>query len=78
MDLLENHDLNGKKIGFGCLDTKTDKIETKEEIENIIKRGIELIGAENMLADPDCGMRMRSRDAAFSKLKSMTMAVKSL
>ncbi len=78
MDLLENHNLNGKKIGFGCLDTKTDKIETKEEIENLIKRGIELIGAENMLADPDCGMRMRSRDAAFSKLKSMTMAVKNL
>jgi 5-methyltetrahydropteroyltriglutamate--homocysteine methyltransferase len=78
IDLLENHNLNGKKIGFGCLDTKTDKIETKEEIEELIKKGIELIGAENMLADPDCGMRMRSRDAAFSKLKSMTEAVKRL
>ncbi|HML04134.1 MAG TPA: methionine synthase, partial [Methanobacterium sp.] len=78
MDLLENIDLNGKKIGFGCLDTKTDKIESKEEVEELIKKGIDLIGAENMLADPDCGMRLRSRDAAFSKLKSMTNAVKNL
>ncbi len=78
VNLLENHDLNGKKIGFGCLDTKTDNIETKEEVEGLIKKGIDLIGAENMIADPDCGMRMRSRDAAFSKLKSMTLAVKNL
>jgi len=78
VDLLENANLNGKKIGFGCLDTKTDKIETKEEVVELIKKGIDLIGAENMLADPDCGMRMRSRDAANHKLKSMTEAVKSL
>ncbi len=78
VDLLENANLNGKKIGFGCLDTKNDKIESKEEVEELIKKGIDLIGAENMIADPDCGMRMRSRDAAFSKLKSMTNAVKSL
>lgn len=78
VNLLENTNLNGKKIGFGCLDTKTDKIETKEEVVELIKKGIDLIGAENMLADPDCGMRMRSRYAAYHKLKSMTEAVKSL
>jgi 5-methyltetrahydropteroyltriglutamate--homocysteine methyltransferase len=78
INALENINLRGKKIGFGCLDTKTDRVETKEEVENLIKRGIDLIGAENMIADPDCGMRMRSRDAAFSKLNVMTNAVKNL
>ncbi|MEN4006137.1 MAG: methionine synthase [Methanobacteriaceae archaeon] len=78
VNLLENCNLKGKKIGFGCLDTKTDKIESREEIEELIKKGIVFIGAENIIADPDCGMRMRSRDAAFSKLKSMTEAVKNL
>ncbi|MGB9979882.1 methionine synthase [Methanobacterium sp.] len=76
INALENANLRGKKIGFGCLDTKTDKIETKEEVENLIKMGADFIGAENMLADPDCGMRMRSRDAAFSKLKVMTQVAK--
>ena len=76
INALENANLRGKKIGFGCLDTKTDKIESRKEVENLIKKGIDFIGAENMLADPDCGMRMRSRDAAFSKLKVMTEAAK--
>ena len=73
---LENANLRGKKIGFGCLDTKIDRVETKEEVEKLIKRGINFIGAENMIVDPDCGMRMRSRDSAFSKLKVMTEVAK--
>ena len=78
INALEHVDIKDKKIGFGCIDTKTDKIETKEEVEELIKRGIELLGTENMLIDPDCGMRMRSRNSALSKLKSMTDAVKNL
>ena len=78
INALENVNLRGKKIGFGCLDNKTDRIESREEVENLIKRGIDLIGAENMIADPDCGMRLRSREAAFSKLKVMTDVVKNL
>jgi Methionine synthase II (cobalamin-independent) len=78
INALENVNLRGKKIGFGCLDNKTDRIESREEVENLIKRGIDLIGSENMIADPDCGMRLRSRDAAFSKLKVMTDVVKNL
>ncbi len=78
INVLEDMDLKGKKIGFGCLDTKTDIVEKKEEVEELIKRGIDLIGAENMFTDPDCGMRMRSRDAAFSKLKVMVEAVKGI
>ncbi len=29
-----------------------------------------------MLIDPDCGMRMRSRNMAFAKLKNMCEAAK--
>ena len=76
INALENVNLHGKKIGFGCLDNKTDRIESKEEVENLIKKGIDLVGAENMIADPDCGMRLRSREAAFSKLKVMAEVAK--
>lgn len=76
INALENVNLRGKKIGFGCLDNKTDRIESKEEVENLIKKGIDLVGAENMIADPDCGMRLRSREAAFSKLKVLSAVAK--
>lgn len=76
LQVLENTNLRGKKIGLGCIDSKTDEIESKEHIIEIIKKGINTIGEENIIADPDCGMRLRSRDAAFSKLKLMVEVVK--
>jgi len=78
MQILENVDLKGKKIGFGCLNNKTDKIESKEEVESLIKKAIDLVGRDNLIIDPDCGMRLRSRDAAFAKLKVMVNVAKNL
>jgi 5-methyltetrahydropteroyltriglutamate--homocysteine methyltransferase len=63
-------------MGLGCIDTKTNTVETKEQVASIIKKGIELVGKENLIADPDCGMRLRSREAAYSKLKVMVETVK--
>ena len=78
MQILENVDLKGKKIGFGCLNNKTDKVESKEEVESLIKKAIDLVGRDNLIIDPDCGMRLRSRDAAFEKLKVMVNVAKNL
>jgi 5-methyltetrahydropteroyltriglutamate--homocysteine methyltransferase len=71
--LIEAH---GKIIGFGCIDTATNKIETVEQIEKTIRDGIEKIGKKNMWIDPDCGMRMRTREAAYRKLANMVEAVR--
>lgn len=76
LKILENTDLKGKKLGLGCIDSKTDEIEKREDVAFIIKKGIENLGKENIIADPDCGMRLRSREAAFSKLKVMVDTVK--
>ncbi len=76
MNVLENLLLKDKKIGFGCVDTKTERVESPEEIQKLLERGAELIGAENMMVDPDCGMRMLPQEAAYQKLKNMTEVVK--
>jgi len=69
-----NYD-GSKKIGFGCIDTKTEGIEKLDQVVDLIKRGIDIVGEDNMIVDPDCGMRMLSRDAALLKLKKMKEAV---
>jgi 5-methyltetrahydropteroyltriglutamate--homocysteine methyltransferase len=74
--ILENTNLRGKKIGLGCVDNKTDQVESKKQVAEILNKGIESIGKDNIIADPDCGMRMRTREAAFSKLKVMVETVK--
>lgn len=58
------------------MNNKTDEIESKEQVAEVIKKGIENLGKENIIADPDCGMRLRSRDAAYLKLKVMVETVK--
>ncbi len=71
--LIEAH---GKIIGYGCVDTATDNVETVEQIERAIRIGIERIGKENMWIDPDCGLRMRMRETAYQKLANMVEAVR--
>lgn len=73
---LENTDLKGKKIGFGCINTKKEEIETRQQVLDCIKRGVNAVGEENMIIDPDCGMRMLSRKSALAKLRTMKEAVK--
>jgi 5-methyltetrahydropteroyltriglutamate--homocysteine methyltransferase len=75
LNVLENTDIKGKKIGFGCVNTKTEKVDSPETVSKLIKKGIELIGEEKMIADPDCGMRMLPEQVAFQKLKNMKEAV---
>ena len=69
-----NYD-GSKKIGYGCIDTKTEKLEKLDQVVDIIKKGIDIVGEDNMIIDPDCGMRMLSRDTALLKLKTMKEAV---
>ena len=70
---LEHND--SKKIGFGCIDTKVEGVDELNDVVKLIKKGVDIIGEENMMVDPDCGMRMLSRDTALLKLKKMTEAV---
>jgi 5-methyltetrahydropteroyltriglutamate--homocysteine methyltransferase len=74
--LVSSRELGGRMIGFGCVDSTTDTVESVAEIKKRIERGVEAFGARTLLLDPDCGMRMRTREAAFAKLKNMVEAAK--
>jgi 5-methyltetrahydropteroyltriglutamate--homocysteine methyltransferase len=69
---LEQEYDGSKKIGFGCIDTKVEAVDELDSVVKLIKNGVDIIGEENMMLDPDCGMRMLSRDVALLKLKKMT------
>lgn len=74
LDVLSRSDLKGKKIGFGCVDSADREIESVSVIAERITKGIEIFGAENLLLDPDCGLRMHSREGAYQKLKHLVLA----
>ncbi len=73
IDVLEkNADLIGdKKIGFGCVDSSVNEVDDINDIDNLVSKAIGIVGKDNLLLDPDCGLRRAPEDVAFEKLKLM-------
>ena len=63
-----------KMIGLGCIDTTTKQIEELSDIEELIKRALEIIPADRIAVHPDCGLKLLPRDIALEKLKRMITA----
>ncbi|WP_342679708.1 methionine synthase [Methanofollis sp. UBA420] len=74
LEILSTKDLKGRPVGYGCVASADPGVESMEAIEKRIERGIDVFGAENMLIDPDCGLRMLERDVAYEKLSAMVKA----
>lgn len=71
---LSSRDLNGKYIGFGCVDSSSGKLEDIETVVRRIRAGIEELGMERLIPDPDCGLRMLPQDVAYAKLSRLCEA----
>ncbi|HYJ34140.1 MAG TPA: methionine synthase [Candidatus Binatia bacterium] len=65
-----------KEIGYGVLDVHSHRVETKEEVKEGIRRGLEVLRPEQMYVDPDCGLKTRTVEEAFAKLRVMVDAVR--
>lgn len=76
LDILSRRDLDGKMLGYGCVDSSSEEVESVAEIRKRIQRGIDHFDPKILLIDPDCGMRMRSRESAYWKLRNMCDATK--
>ncbi|MCD7781709.1 MAG: methionine synthase [Methanosphaera sp.] len=57
-----------KNIGIGCLDTKMPSVDDYSQVKETIKEVQSIIERENIIIDPDCGMRMLEEDVARGKL----------
>jgi 5-methyltetrahydropteroyltriglutamate--homocysteine methyltransferase len=58
-------------LGFGVVDVKTHDIESSGLVADRIRRALDVIPADRLVINPDCGCVHLPRDVAFNKLKSM-------
>lgn len=72
---LSSRDLREKYIGFGCVDSSKAQIEDVPTILSRIRKGVDLLGPERLLPDPDCGLRMLPQEVAYAKLSRLCEAV---
>ncbi len=63
-----------KEIGLGVLDVHRHDIDSKEKIKRGIKKALEILKPEKIYVDPDCGLKTRTPEEAFAKLKVMVEA----
>jgi 5-methyltetrahydropteroyltriglutamate--homocysteine methyltransferase len=60
-----------RTIGLGVVDVKTHTVETPELVETRIRRALELVPAERLVVNPDCGLRNLPTAVAIAKLRAM-------
>jgi 5-methyltetrahydropteroyltriglutamate--homocysteine methyltransferase len=64
-------DLSAKKIMLGVLDLSSPVAETAEQVAGRIRKALDYVSVDRLVAAPDCGMKYLSRDLAFAKLGAL-------
>lgn len=59
------------ELGLGVIDIKTHTVETPDMVAERIRKALEVIPAERLYINPDCGCLHLPRDIAFTKLRAM-------
>ena len=75
LDLFKEYKVSGA-IGLGVLNVHTDYIEPTELVRDRILYAAKLLGSDKIYVNPDCGLRTRSIDVAYAKLKNMVAGAK--
>ncbi len=63
--------LAGKDVLIGVIDVATDKVETAEEIADVIAKAAEYVPAQKIIACTNCGMAPMRREIAAMKLEAL-------
>jgi 5-methyltetrahydropteroyltriglutamate--homocysteine methyltransferase len=74
----------GKELGLGVVNPRTEKVESPEEITQSIEQAMKLYPRDKLFLNPDCGFGTFSNrpvnksDIAFQKLKAIVSAARTL
>ncbi|MGI9028418.1 MAG: hypothetical protein ACR2HP_00295 [Ilumatobacteraceae bacterium] len=63
-----------RQLGLGVIDVKSDEIEAQDVIAARIRRALDVVPADRLSINPDCGLRHVPPDVARAKLRSMVSA----
>ena len=61
-------ELKDRYIGYGIVDSSSPVLEPADIVRQRLWKGIDILGPERILPDPDCGLRMHTPESAYAKL----------
>jgi 5-methyltetrahydropteroyltriglutamate--homocysteine methyltransferase len=63
--------LKGKDVLLGVIDVASDKVETAQEVSNVIKNALKYVPARHLFPCTNCGMAPMDREIAVRKLQAL-------
>ena len=63
--------LDGKDILVGAIDVATNRIETPDQVADVIREALKHAPAERIFPSTNCGMVPLSRDVTYAKLRAL-------
>lgn len=79
LDVLSQHPWpKEKELALGVVDVHRHRLETVDEVKAGILKALDLVPADRLYIDPDCGLKTRTWDEAEQKLRVIVAAVADL
>jgi 5-methyltetrahydropteroyltriglutamate--homocysteine methyltransferase len=63
--------LKGKDVLVGVIDVATDRVETPQQVAEVIQKALKYVPAKHLFPCTNCGMAPMDRDIAIAKLKAL-------
>ncbi len=60
-----------RRLGLGVIDVKSDEVETSDVVARRIRRALDVVEPEQLIVNPDCGLRHLRSSVARAKLTAM-------
>ncbi len=70
IDLIEL--IRGKNVMLGAIDVASQEVETPEEVADTLRRALQFVDADKLIASSNCGMAPLPRQVAFEKLSALS------
>ena len=64
--------IRGKKVMLGAIDVASHEIERPEEVADTLRRALDFVDADKLIASSNCGMAPLPRDVALAKLSALS------
>ncbi|QRV14591.1 methionine synthase [Haloterrigena salifodinae] len=65
-------------LALGVTDVHVAEVESVEQIEENIKKGLEVVPPEQLVVSPDCGVKLLPREVAYGKMENMVQAARNV
>ncbi|WP_460798197.1 methionine synthase [Microbacterium sp. GXF0217] len=64
--------LRGKNVMLGAIDVADEAVETPEEVADTLRKALDFVDADKLIASTNCGMAPFRRDIALAKLSALS------